>query len=168
MRRIAVNTLAISIVNTYPNPQRIGVGSSSHEFHDPKRKDCRRARLSTRYNATERRKGFNFFLQAQQGSLEQEQEEAQVNHNYYDFIPLSESEDEEEEEEEFSDIEKNTTVTKKLKTWSTENNITQTALKQLLLILNEEYVSTRLLLPKDPRTALQTPKEVFIKNIEGG
>ncbi|CAG5038376.1 unnamed protein product [Parnassius apollo] len=107
-------------------------------------------------------------VEAQQGSVEQEQEKAQVNNNFFDSIPLSASEDEEEEEEKFSDIEKITALTKQLKTWSVGNNITQTALKQLLLILNEGYVSTTLLLPKDPRTVLRTPKEICIKNIEGG
>lgn len=107
-------------------------------------------------------------VEAQQhGSVEQEKKESQVNLSFLESLPLSESEDEVEEEK-TSDIEKITSLTKKLKTWSIENNITQIALKQLLLILNEGYVSTTLFLPKDPRTVLRTPKEICIKNIEGG
>lgn len=66
------------------------------------------------------------------------------------------------------DFEKIVTLTEKLRRWSIEGNMTHTNLKRLLSILNEGYVCTTLQLPKDPRTLLKTPKDICIKNIEGG
>lgn len=52
-----------------------------------------------------------------------------------------------------------------LKKWAIDKSITQTALKDLAVIINE-YVSDSL--PIDPRTILKTPRIIDIKKIEGG
>lgn len=65
-----------------------------------------------------------------------------------------------DDEDDPSEYIKNLHFSEKLRAWSIEKNITQTAMKDLLLILNDRF---GMILPKDPRTVLQTPKNILIK-----
>lgn len=99
----------------------------------------------------------------QQGSA-QNFDEFDFNKDFFDFMPNTSS----DESDDSSDLlTKNIELRDKLKDWSIRNNIPQRALKELLLIFNETFGST-ISLPMDPRTILETPQEVNIKNIEGG
>lgn len=91
-------------------------------------------------------------------------DEDNSNKDFLDFMPNNSSDEEDHPSEV---IIKNIEFKEKLKDWSLRNNITQCALKDLLLILNEGYGGI-ISLPMDPRTILQTPQEVHIKSIEGG
>lgn len=86
---------------------------------------------------------------------------------YKEFIDIMSNSSSDEEEQESDLLTKNIELREKLKDWALRNNISQSSLKELLLILNESFGST-ISLPMDPRTILQTPLEVNIKNIKGG
>ncbi|CAH0558945.1 unnamed protein product [Brassicogethes aeneus] len=61
------------------------------------------------------------------------------------------------------------TLTEKLCTWATEENICQTKLKKLLDILKAETdLEAFKDLPKDPRTLLQTPRKSLVKTLDNG
>lgn len=62
-----------------------------------------------------------------------------------------------------SDFDSN--VVNELKTWAINHNITHCALKDLLLILKNQPELKEINIPKDPRTLLNTPKHLDIKNI---
>lgn len=66
-------------------------------------------------------------------------------------------------EDDTSDILKNVNFREKLRAWAIKENISQTSLKDLLLILNERFCN---ILPNDPRTLLKTPKNTVIKSLE--
>ncbi|XP_049703545.2 uncharacterized protein LOC110377675 [Helicoverpa armigera] len=68
-----------------------------------------------------------------------------------------------DDEDNPSEYIKNFQFSEKLRAWSIEKNITQTAIKDLLLILNDRF---GMILPKDPRTLLQTPKNILIKKLD--
>lgn len=70
-----------------------------------------------------------------------------------------------------TDLEENSEFNKKfdfrnnLREWAVSKNISQEALKDLLNVINQRYPGT---VPVDPRTLLQTPRNIVIKEIEGG
>ncbi|KAL0822763.1 hypothetical protein ABMA28_004771 [Loxostege sticticalis] len=65
-------------------------------------------------------------------------------------------------EDDASDILKNLNFRENLRAWAIKENISQTSLKVLLLILNERFCD---ILPNDPRTLLKTPKNTVIKSL---
>lgn len=70
-----------------------------------------------------------------------------------------------DDEDNSSEYIKNLHFNEKLRARAIEKNITQTAMKDLLLILNDRFGT---ILPKDPRTLLQTPKNILIKKLDDG
>lgn len=80
-----------------------------------------------------------------------------------DLLPLSSSNNSDDEQE--SEYMKNISFKNDLRTWALQKNISQAALKDLLLILNKRFTD---ILPSDPRTILQTPTTICLKTIEGG
>ena len=74
--------------------------------------------------------------------------------------PLSsESEDEEPENARLN-------LSEKLQTWALEHNITHSAIRDLLCILQKTSTGTDL--PKDPRSLLHTAKDIQFKSASGG
>lgn len=61
-----------------------------------------------------------------------------------------------------TDIEKDVTVRNRLRVWATSFRINQMALKELINIWNERFPR---ILPDDPRTLLNTPRNIVIDNI---
>ncbi|CAH0404932.1 unnamed protein product [Chilo suppressalis] len=80
-----------------------------------------------------------------------------------DLLPLSSSNNSDDEQE--SEIMKNNNFINDLRTWALQKNISQSALKHLLSILNNRFED---ILPSDPRTLLHTPTAICLKTIEGG
>lgn len=60
---------------------------------------------------------------------------------------------------------KQETFRESIKIWALKNKITHVALNEVSVIINELIPG---ILPRDSRTVLRTPKEITIKNIEGG
>lgn len=75
-------------------------------------------------------------------------------------LPFSEDEDDEDDEDY-----KNEALLSAIRNWSIFHNIKQNALKDLIAIINDRLPNV---LPKDPRTLLQTAKTVSLKPIGEG
>ena len=78
-------------------------------------------------------------------------------------LPFGDSSSELDMSEVDSDIE-DYDLNHQLATWASTYNITQSALRELLKILNPVYDC----LPKDPRTLMQTQKNIQVIDVEGG
>lgn len=70
-----------------------------------------------------------------------------------------------EDESDSIDEYKNLTFRSKISQWAIRKNISHSALKDLMEIVNERIPGV---LPIDPRTLLKTPKATIVKNIDGG
>lgn len=70
-----------------------------------------------------------------------------------------------DDEEICTEYTKNMILKDKIREWALVKNIPQSALKDLLTILNDRYPDTW---PNDPRTILKTPREVHIEVVEPG
>ena len=64
-----------------------------------------------------------------------------------------------------TEYEKNLRFRNDLKQWAINKNISLEALKELLAVVNQRLPGV---LPVDPRTLLQTKRNIIIKKIEGG
>jgi hypothetical protein len=103
-------------------------------------------------------------LVKQEGGSDIEQQGSVHNFETFDFVQYSSSDDNDYPSDLLT---RSIELKEKLRIWSVKNNITQSALKDLLLVLNESFGST-ISLPVDPRAIMRTPREIHIKNIAGG
>lgn len=78
----------------------------------------------------------------------------QYSESYYNTV---ESSDDEENTLELTEINKNIEANKKIKVWATTFNVSHSALRELFKIFNERIPN---ILPKDPRTLLNTAREI--------
>lgn len=69
------------------------------------------------------------------------------------------------EEKQCTEHMKNLMFREEIRKWAVEKNITQAAVKDLAVILNKRFPD---ILPNDPRTILNTPRQVHIKSIGQG
>ena len=69
-----------------------------------------------------------------------------------------------DDEEQYFDVNANNSILERIRIWAIDFEITQVALREILSILSSTYPD----FPKDPRTFLNTPKNVLIEPISGG
>lgn len=107
--------------------------------------------------------GYNLYqaqaTNIQEGSVQQDIYITESEDNI--LCPLSSSNTSDDEQDDMHNI----NFKNDLRSWALEKNISQAALKDLLLILNKRFTN---ILPSDPRTILQTPTEICLKTIEDG
>lgn len=81
-------------------------------------------------------------------------------------VIIASSEDENEDDDEIS---KNQNLRMQLRAWALNYNISHTAVKDLLQIVNDRFMTHDIsILPNDPRTFLQTPQNVNIIPVGDG
>lgn len=93
--------------------------------------------------------------------------ESTLYEDYYEAIQTSEDSDASSNnfEKSETEYEKNLIFRNNLKRWAINKNISLEALKQLLAVVNQRFPGV---LPVDPRTLLQTKRNIVIKKIDGG